>query len=120
VRAERVARPRPMAGWLLQRVSGLMLVYALGVHLWTVHVVDSGRLTWEVVTARLQDDAMWSVYYLLFVPAVVYHAANGVWGIVLDYNPPPRLRRALRVAFWAGGLALLTYGYFGIRPLLGR
>ena len=108
-----------MAGWLLQRVSGIFLVYALGVHLWTVHVVDSGRLSWEVITARLQDGGMWTVYYLLFVPAVIYHAGNGLWGIVLDYNPPPALRRALLAAFWAGGLALATYGYFGIRPLLG-
>ena len=109
-----------MVGWLLQRVTGIFLVYALGVHLWTVHVVDSGRLNWEVITARLQDDAMWSVYYLLFIPAVIYHAANGLWGIVMDYGPSPARRRALLVVFWVAGLALLVYGYFGIRPLLGQ
>lgn len=109
-----------MVGWLMQRVTGIMLVYALGVHLWTVHVVDSGRLTWEVITARLQDDTLWSIYYLLFIPAVVYHAANGLWGIAMDYNPAPGLRRALLAVFWVGGLALLAYGYFGIRPLLGQ
>ena len=114
----RAGRPRSMAGWLLQRVTGIFLVYALGVHLWTVHVVDSGRLNWEVITARLQDESMWSVYYLLFIPAVVYHAANGVWGIAMDYNPNPALRRVLLSVFWAGGVALLGYGYFGIRPLL--
>lgn len=109
-----------MVGWLLQRVTGIFLVYALGVHLWTVHVVDSGRLNWEVITARLADDAMWSVYYLLFIPAVIYHAANGLWGIAMDYNPSPRLRRVLLLLFWVGGMALLVYGYFGIRPLLGQ
>ena len=63
---------------------------------------------------------MWSVYYLLFIPAVVYHAANGLWGILMDYNPSPGLRRGLLVLFWVGGVALLAYGYFGIRPLLGQ
>ena len=108
-----------MFSWLLQRVSGLFLVYALGVHLWTVHVVDSGRLNWEVITARLQDGSSWTVYYLLFIPAVVYHAFNGMWGIVLDYDPPAFLRRPLQVLFWISGFALLLYGYVGIRPLLG-
>ncbi|MCZ6626886.1 MAG: hypothetical protein O7E56_01530 [SAR324 cluster bacterium] len=109
-----------MAGWLLQRVSGIFLFYALGVHLWTVHYVNSGQLTWEVITARLQDGALWTVYYLLFIPAVVYHASNGLWGIVLDYNPRPVPRRALLALFWGAGLALLIYGYFGMRPLLGQ
>ncbi len=108
-----------MFSWLLQRVSGLFLVYALGVHLWTVHVVDSGRLNWEVITTRLQDGSSWTVYYLLFIPAVVYHAFNGMWGIVLDYDPPASLRRPLQVVFWIFGFALLLYGYVGIRPLLG-
>ncbi len=108
-----------MFSWLLQRVSGLFLVYALGVHLWTVHVVDSGRLNWEVITTRLQDGSSWTVYYLLFIPAVVYHAFNGMWGIVLDYDPPASLRRPLQVVFWISGFTLLLYGYLGIRPLLG-
>lgn len=108
-----------MAAWLFQRVSGLFLAYALFVHLWTVHYVNSGQLTWEVITARLQDGVLWTAYYLLFVPAVIYHAFNGLWGIVLDYNPPPMRRRLLLAGFWIAGLGLLTYGYFGIRPLLG-
>ena len=112
--------PQSMAAWLLQRVTGIFLVYALGVHLWTVHVVDSGQLTWQVITARLQDDALWSIYYLLFIPAVIYHAANGLWGVVSDYNPSPARRRMLLLVFWLGGVALLIYGYFGIRPLLGQ
>ena len=109
-----------MFSWLLQRVSGLFLVYALGVHLWTVHVVDSGRLNWEVITTRLQDGSSWTVYYLLFIPAVVYHAFNGMWGIVLDYDPPTSLRRPLQLVLWISGFALLLYGYVGIRPLLGE
>ncbi len=104
--------------WLLQRVTGLFLVYALVVHLWAVHVVTSGHLTWETITARLADSTAWTVYYLLFIPAVVAHAAVGVWNVVLDYNPRPSLRRAIGVLLWVGGAALLVYGFLGIRPLL--
>ncbi len=118
MRAAGTASRGGTAGWLLQRVSGLFLAYALAVHLWAVHVVSSGNLTWETITARLQDNLLWSTYYLLFIPAVVYHAANGLWGIVLDYNPRPVLRRMVLSALWIGGLTLLAYGYVGIRPLL--
>ena len=104
--------------WLLQRVSGLFLVYALAVHLWAVHVVSGGDLTWAEITTRLQDGPLWTVYYLLFIPAVLYHAGNGIWGIVLDYSPRPTIRRILLPALWAGGLALLAYGYVALRALL--
>jgi len=114
--------PRPrrggLWGWLGQRVSGLFLVYALAVHLWAVHVVSSGRLSWETITARLQDGSAWTIYYALFIPAVVYHAANGLWGVFLDYDPAPALRRGALIALWAGSLALLAIGYAGIRALL--
>ena len=111
-------RQQGMAGWLLQRVSGIFLTYALVVHLWTVHYVNIDRLTWEVITSRLQDGAYWTVYYCLFVPAVVYHAMNGLWGIALDYSPSPVWRRIWAVALWSAGLALVITGYFGLKPLL--
>jgi succinate dehydrogenase subunit C len=104
--------------WLVQRVSGLFLLYALAVHLWAVHVVSSGRLSWETITARLQDGSAWTVYYALFIPAVVLHAAIGLWSVFLDYNPGTALRRGGLVALWALSLALLAYGYVGIRALL--
>ena len=104
--------------WLLQRVTGLFLVYALVVHLWAVHVVSNGRLTWETIAARLSGDMAWTVYYGLFIPAVVAHAALGVWSVALDYHPSPGLRRAIAVGLWTAAVALTAYGYLGIRPLL--
>jgi succinate dehydrogenase hydrophobic anchor subunit len=112
-------RQQGMASWLMQRVSGIFLTYALAVHLWTVHYVNADRLTWEVVAGRLQDGAYWAIYYSLFVPAVVYHAMNGLWGIVLDYDPSCVWRRVWCVVLWGAGLALVVTGYFGLKPLMG-
>ena len=113
-----------MAGWLLQRVTGIFLAYALAVHLWAVHVVQADRLNWDNITARLREAGPWgisgwSVYYGLFIPAVVIHAGIGLWSIVLDYSPPAALRRALGWALGLGCAALIVYGYFGLRALLG-
>ena len=105
-------------GWVLQRVTGLFLLYALAVHLWAVHVVAGGDLTWATITERLSNQADWTIYYLLFIPAVVYHGAIGLWAIALDFAPNHTVRRAIGLGLWAGGLGLVAYGYFGIQPLL--
>jgi succinate dehydrogenase hydrophobic anchor subunit len=56
---------------------------------------------------------------MLFIPAVIYHAFNGLWSIALDYNPSPAKQRLLGWLFWTGGIALTIYGYFGLKPLFG-
>ena len=110
---------RGMFGWLMQRVSGIFLAYALVVHLWTVNVVNQGDLNWQTISARLQDGNFWFIYYMLFIPTVIYHAFNGLWSIFLDYNPSPYLKRLTWWLFWIGGIGLTIYGYFGLKPLFG-
>ena len=107
-----------MLPWLLQRISGIFLAFAVIVHIWIVHYVHADRLTWETITVRLQDGTLWTIYYVLFIPAVVYHAFNGIWGIVLDYSPSPVIRRTWVMGLWIGGILLFTYGYFGLKALI--
>ena len=108
-----------MFGWLMQRVSGIFLAYALVVHLWTVNVVNQGDLNWQTISARLQEDNFWFIYYILFIPAVIYHAFNGLWSIFMDYDPSPSLQRQTGWLFWIGGISLTIYGYYGLKPLFG-
>ncbi len=111
-------KQRGMLSWLLQRVSGIFLVYAVIVHLWTVHYVHGDQLAWEAIRLRLQDGGSWTLYYFLFIPAVLYHAFNGIWGIVLDYGPSPVIRRFCATGLWIGGLGLIAYGYLGLKSLI--
>ena len=110
---------RGMFGWLMQRVSGIFLAYAMIVHLWTVNVVNQGDLNWQTISARLQEDNFWFIYYMLFIPVVIYHAFNGLWSIFMDYNPSPSLKRLTGWLFWIGGIGLTIYGYLGLKPLFG-
>ena len=110
---------RGLFAWLMQRVSGVFLAYALVIHLWTVNVVNQGELNWQTISSRLQDGNFWFIYYILFIPAVIYHAFNGLWSIVLDYNPSPAKQRLLVWLFWTGGIGLTIYGYIGLKPLFG-
>ena len=108
-----------MFSWLMQRVSGIFLAYAMVVHLWTVNVVNQGDLNWQTITVRLQEGNFWFIYYILFIPAVIYHAFNGLWSIFMDYNPSLSLQRLTGWLFWIGGIVLTIYGYYGLKPLFG-
>ena len=110
---------RGMFSWLMQRVSGIFLAYAMVVHLWTVNVVNQGDLNWQTITVRLQEGNFWFIYYILFIPSVIYHAFNGLWSIFMDYNPSPSLQRLTGWLFWIGGIVLTIYGYYGLKPLFG-
>lgn len=116
---ESAIEKKGLLGWVMQRVSGIFLAYALVVHLWTVNVVNQGALNWQTISSRLQEGNFWLIYYLLFIPAVVYHALNGLWCIVLDFSPSRTRQRLIGFLFWIGGIGLTIYGYFGLQPLFG-
>lgn len=114
---ENTLEKRGLFGWLLQRISGIFLAYALIVHLWTVNVVNRGELNWQTISTRLQDGNSWFIYYMLFIPAVVYHAFNGLWSIVLDHGLSESRQKWVECLFWLAGIGLTIYGYFGLQPL---
>ena len=118
-KTQNLIQKRGMFCWLMQRVSGIFLAYALVVHLWSVNVVNQGDLNWQTITARLQEGNFWFIYYILFIPAVIYHSFNGLWSIFMDYNPSPSLQRLTGWLFWIGGIVLTIYGYYGLKPLFG-
>ena len=118
VNAEHKVRQQGMLPWLFQRVSGIFLAFTIAVHLWIAHIVHADQLTWETITVRMQDGVVWTIYYLLFIPVVVYHAFNGIWGIVLDYGPSPVIRRFCATCLWIGGLGLVAYGFLGLKSLI--
>jgi len=106
---------RGLFAWLMQRVSGVFLAYALVIHLWTVNVVNQGELNWQTISSRLQEGNFWFIYYMLFIPAVIYHAFNGLWSIVLDYNPSPAKQRLLgisNVCFYPKKVWVMFHGFY--------
>ena len=76
--------------WLLQRASGLLLVYFVGVHLVVLHFLRTGPIDATTVAGRLQGSGFMLGFYAVFVMVVTFHAANGIRGVVLDYTISPR------------------------------
>lgn len=104
--------------WLLQRVSGLFLVYFLGVHVVAIHLARAWKVDAASVIDRLQGQPLWGLFYLVFIPVALYHGLNGLWALVLDYAPTRGVRQAYLVGLWAVGVAATLFGGWVLNGLL--
>jgi succinate dehydrogenase hydrophobic anchor subunit len=108
---QRAARPGAAGAlWLVQALSGLLLVVLLGLHMIAHHfVVEGGLRNFAEVIDYMSNP---TIFFLevLFLLVVTPHALLGLRAIILDLNPGARAQRA---ADWAlaivGGVAIV-YG----------
>ena len=71
-------------GWLLQRVSGLVLLAGLIVHFSVLHYSGPEEAKFEFVLGRLSNP-YWRAFDMVFLISVVFHGFNGLWGIAVEY-----------------------------------
>lgn len=101
-----------MWAWMLFRISGLVLVLYLFVHVW---VISQGRVGAESLDGLFEwfDRPLLVFLDLMLVAAVLYHALNGVRIILMDLGIGIRQHKAI---FWVCMLvAALALGAFSIK-----
>ncbi len=102
-----------MWAWVLFRVSGLVLVVYLFVHLW---VISQGRIGGAASLNKLFqtfDKPLLVFLDLMLVSAVLYHALNGVRIVLMDLGIGIRRHK---VVFWVCMLvAALALSLFAAR-----
>jgi succinate dehydrogenase hydrophobic membrane anchor protein len=74
-----------MLHWFFQRVTAIFLVLGMAVHI-LVLPFGGERLSYSLVSGRLSHMG-WIVFDLLLLLSCIYHGLNGIWGVILDYNP---------------------------------
>ncbi len=105
----------PTLGWFLQRISAIFLALGLLVHFWVLHFVIERPVTFLKVQERLLTPG-WIVFDLLLLTAAVYHALNGLWNVIVDYNPSSTLRKIIGWVFFIIGFALIIIGIYVLIP----
>jgi len=106
--------------WLLQRVTGIMLVLLLILHTVIAHyTVPSGGLTYQWVASRMAYP-LWKLFYLFFLLLCAYHGLNGLWMIVQDYVRRDCLRIGIFGALVILALLMLSLGALTIIPFSAR
>ncbi|MBF8251646.1 MAG: sdhD [Deltaproteobacteria bacterium] len=74
-----------MLHWFFQRVTAIFLILGMAVHILVLPLGEE-RLTYSLVSGRLSHMG-WIVFDLLLLLSCIYHGLNGIWGVILDYNP---------------------------------
>lgn len=114
--AEQTVAPRAQVGmrdkavwaWLVQALSGALLVILAGLHMLAQHFTAKGLLRYEDVVEWLRRPAVFALE-TAFLAAVLAHALAGVRAVLLDLGLGPvaekRLTRGLIV------VGVMAFGY---------
>jgi succinate dehydrogenase / fumarate reductase, membrane anchor subunit len=120
MRAEAISEARGgFWPWLLQRITAVLLVLLLGVHLVVNHLMNVGELTFESIGRRLAGGFLTAVDILLLA-AALFHGLNGLRMVLLDYGFGGESRRILDAVLWVVGVACLVFGLWGLWPWIGH
>ena len=100
--------------WLGQRITAVLVIVTILIHLVLTHYVAIGQLSYDNIGERLAGGAV-LVNDIVLLFAVVYHALNGFRMVVLDYwFTSAGARRALDVVLWLVGIAAAVFGIWAL------
>jgi fumarate reductase subunit C len=109
---------RGFVSWLMQRLTGLVLAICLVVHVASTHLLRAGHIDAAFVRERLAQEPAMMAFYGIFIVALVYHACNGIWAVLLDFNASRGARRAMGVLLYLAGAALVSFGFVALHALM--
>ena len=100
--------------WLGQRVTAVLVIVTILIHLVLTHYVAIGQLSYDNIGERLAGAAV-LVNDVVLLFAVVYHALNGLRMVVLDWGlSSPSGRRVFDVVLWVVGVAAVIFGIWAL------
>lgn len=104
--------------WLLQRVTGLLLVFYLFAHLWVLHYANlPNKVAFDEILARLQSP-LFLVFDLMLLALVIFHALNGIRVIVIDFGISSRGQKMLFWGLMLLGFAMFSFGVYALWPFI--
>ncbi len=120
MKAETISTHRGgMWAWLFQRITAVLLIVCLAIHLAATHIANIGELDMENIGARLANHGLTAVDIILLA-AGIYHALNGLRMVLMDYWFTSRARAlGLTIALWVVGVVALGYGIWALWPWIG-
>jgi succinate dehydrogenase / fumarate reductase, cytochrome b subunit len=85
-----------MTAWVLQRVTGVLLLFYLLLHVETIHQLSAGPVAFDRALARYSSP-LFRLLEIGLLVIVIVHALNGVRLTVLDLGIAHRQQRKM---FW--------------------
>lgn len=104
--------------WLLQRLTGVLLLLTLFIHIWVLHFANIGEvISYDNVAGRLMT-AFFIIVDSALLALVLYHGLNGVRNVIFDYSIGPKAERAVNWILIIVGLATFVYGFNALLPFI--
>ncbi len=104
--------------WLLQRITAVLLLGLLGIHIVVLHFVrPEGDITFASVHVRLSTLLYMAVDYGL-LGIVLYHGLNGARNVLLDFTFGLRGQKAISTVLLLIGLVAFVYGAWALTPFI--
>jgi len=92
-----------------QRLSAMVLAFAVAVHLATILYASHAGLTAGAILARMQGNVAFALFYGVFVVAVAVHAPIGLRNVLREWTP--WRGRTLDIVLVLFAVALLALGF---------
>ena len=120
MKADTISKHRGgMWSWLFQRITAVLLIVCLAIHLIHTHITNIGQITEANVAARLANAGLTAVD-IIVLAAGIYHALNGLRMVLMDYWFGSRTRALyLTYGLWVIGLVAFGYGLWALWPYIG-
>ncbi len=102
--------PKASSGWLWQVLTGVGLVFLLGLHFIANHFIAKGGLRDFADVVSYLHNPIILVLEVLFLVVVTVHAMLGVRAIVTDFGLSDRVEKRLSQALTGVGVLTVVYG----------
>lgn len=96
--------------WIVQAMTGLLLLVLLGLHMVAQHfMVEGGLRDYAAVVEWLSNPFIFLIE-IVFLIVVTWHALLGVRAVVFDLGLKPQTERRVDVALTVLGIITVAYG----------
>jgi len=110
--------------WAFQRISAVLLIVFLGLHLYAAHFMDVGAetgeeplITFDEVSLRL-DALIYVVVDIGMLTCVLFHGLNGFRTVLFDFDMFANRKKTIDVALFVVGVGTLVWGIVILLPFI--
>lgn len=97
--------------WFFMRLSGVVLLFLVLIHVFIVHVMEAGvdRVDFAFVSQRW-DNVGWKTFDWMMLLLALLHGVNGLRIVIDDYVRSAGTRTAIKGTLYTIGVLLLIMG----------
>ena len=98
------------AWWIVQAITGLLLILLMGLHMVAHHfIVEGGLRTYQDVLDYISNPLIFALE-VLFIIVVAPHAMLGLQSIIMDLGPSEKAERTIKWVFRILTIVIIVYG----------